>query len=82
VTSYGLGFALAAVAAPVIYDVGFGYGYEALPTYDKRGGSPGVLAFLAGWAVGVATVAAWIPARCSAIAARAVKVAFGTLGGF
>ena len=73
---------LAAVTAPAIDNVGFGYGDKAFLAYDERGVPPGALAFLAGWAVGLAAVAAGIAACRSVVAAWAVEVTCGPSGGF
>jgi hypothetical protein len=73
---------LAAVTAPAIDNVGFGYGYEALLALDERGVPPGALTFFTRWAVGLATVAAYIAAYGSVVAAWAVKVTCRPSGGF
>lgn len=73
---------LAAVTASAIDNVGFRYGYEAFPAYHECGVAPVALAFLARWAVGLATVAAWIAAYGSLVAAWAVEVLCGPSGGF
>ena len=73
---------LAAVTAPAIDNVGFGYGYEAFLAYDERSVPPGALTFFAGWAVGLAAIAAWIAAYGSVVAAWAVEVACRPFGSF
>ena len=73
---------LAAVTASAVDNVGSGYGYEAFLAYDECGVPPGALAFLAGWAVRLAAIAARIAACRSLVAAWAVKVMYGTFGCF
>jgi superfamily I DNA/RNA helicase len=72
---------LAAVTASAIDNVSFGDGYEAFMAYDERGVPPGALAFVTGWAVGLAAVIAGIAACRSVIAAWAVKVTSGPSSG-